>query len=106
MLRVRHMPSDYGNRVDIAIIEEKESGERYVAKPLEFVDKTNELVGEPTLSFDFLHFDKEKFSAFFLDWIKIAEDMNLKLNPEFNKEKQAILNHLEDMRQLVFKNKK
>jgi len=104
MLRVRRMSEDYNSAIKIAIIDER-GDKRFVAKPIKFVDVTNSVIEEPTLRFDFFHYDRQEFATFFLDWIELAKEMNITLNPEFNQEKKAILNHLEDMRKLVFKNK-
>jgi len=104
MLRVRRMIEDYGYGVKIAIMDIR-GDKRYVAKPIEFEDKTNKFIDEPTLRFDFGQYDRQEFATFFLDWIELAKEMNITLNPEFNQEKKAILNHLEDMRKLVFKGK-
>lgn len=104
MLRVKRMIDDYGVAVRIAIIDER-GDRRYVAKPIEFEDKTNEPIGEPTLRFDFGRYDRQEFATFFLDWIELAKELNITLNQDFDQEKKAILNHLGDMRKLVFKGK-
>lgn len=105
MLGVRMVKSDYGYNIKIAIID-KQSDRIYVAKPLEFIDVTNSCIENATFEIrKYADFQKD-FTSFMLDWIKIAEDLNIKLNQDFSKEREAMKYHLEDMRKLVFlKNK-
>lgn len=102
MLRVMHMQNDYGNELNIAIMD-KNGNRRAVARPLVFDDITDSYVKEPTIKINFYQRDKSELATFFLDWLKIAEDLNIKLNQDFSKEREAMKFHLEDMRKLVFK---
>ena len=104
MLRVRRMIEDYGVSVKIAIMDIR-GDKRFVAKPIEFEDKTDGCIDEPTLRLDFHRYDRQEFATFFLDWIELAKELNITLNQDFDQEKKAILNHLEDLRKLVFKGK-
>lgn len=96
------MHEEYNNQIKIAIFDE--DGEKRSIGTLTF--KEYEIgSGDATFIFNNLLYNKERLSAFFLDWIKLAEELNINLNQDFTKERQAMLNHLEDMRKLVFKTK-
>lgn len=100
MLRVRFMEGNFHDKVSIIITDEEE-GRRLVAKPLEFEDKSDTMVEQPTIELPRILFDSHRYLEFFKDWLTIAEMLNFSL--ENNKQLEAIKCHLEDMRKLVFK---
>lgn len=107
MLRVRAQISDFGQIINLLIVDEDVNGITVKeAAPLKFIPY-REIVRndrKPTLSFGFsgAFRGRDEFVLFIKDLIEIAERCCITMDKDFSKaERAAILNHLKDMRALV-----
>lgn len=101
-LRALHQITQFGYEIGIVIVKE-ENGKQYIAKPLKFEEwKEIAKPRETTINFIADPFGKSDLTVFFLDWLRIAEDLSLDLGKDFSKEREALKYHLEDMRKIAF----
>lgn len=102
MLKIFIQSVDYGYETEIAFIEEKCNGKRFIAKPVNLEFKELETGDLPTLRLSNVvaeQFLKGLAEALDKQGIKTENDFKIQGLLE------AKENHLEDMRKLVFKGK-
>ena len=99
-IRATGRRDDYYEKVGVLLYSRNNEGHRTIYR-LEAIPQGDDTVIEPTLQFSIR--DKSDLERFVLDWIDIAEMYMINLHKVEKKEKDALLNHLNDMRALVFK---